>query len=104
MGSAAAFQLAKQNNRVLGIDQFSPPHAFGSTHGDTRVTRLAIGEGDHYGPFAQRSHELWREIEKETKRRLLTSNGGLIISSGAETTVSHVPGFFQKTLAAAEKH
>ncbi len=42
MGSAATYQLAKRGNRVLGIDQFSPPHTFGSTHGDTRVTRLAM--------------------------------------------------------------
>src|SRR5258708_35261840 len=43
MGSATAYQLAKKGNRVLGLDQFSPPHTHGSTHGDTRVTRLAIG-------------------------------------------------------------
>ncbi len=104
MGSAATYQLAKRGNRVLGIDQFSPPHTFGSSHGDTRVTRLAIGEGDHYIPFALRSHELWREIEKETGRSLLTSNGGLIISSRGKTTSTHAVQFFDKTLAAAEKH
>ncbi len=43
MGSAAAYQLAKRKVNVLGIDQFSPPHKFGSTHGETRVTQLAIG-------------------------------------------------------------
>jgi len=43
MGSATTYQLAKRGVRVLGIDQFTPPHALGSTHGETRVTRLAIG-------------------------------------------------------------
>jgi len=34
MGSAAAFQLAKRGRKVLGIDQFAPPHRFGSSHGE----------------------------------------------------------------------
>ncbi len=45
MGSAAAYQVAKQGIKVLGIDQFSQPHIYGSSHGDTRITRQAIGEG-----------------------------------------------------------
>ena len=45
VGSAAVYQLAKGQQRALGIDQFSPPHIYGSTHGDTRITRQAIGEG-----------------------------------------------------------
>src|SRR5512141_3372417 len=79
-GSATLYQLAKRGLRVLGIDQYAPPHALGSTHGDTRVTRLAIGEGAHYTPLAMRSHELWRLLERETGTSLLTCNGGLVIS------------------------
>ena len=45
MGSAACRQLAERGVAVIGIDQYEPPHPWGSTHGDTRVTRLAIGEG-----------------------------------------------------------
>ena len=58
MGSATAYQLARRGNGILGIDQFSPPHALGSSHGDTRITRLAIGEGEQYTPLALRSHQL----------------------------------------------
>src|SRR5437016_11008855 len=103
IGSATVYQLAKRKARVLGIDRYAPPHAFGSTHGDTRVTRLAIGEGEHYTPLAIRSHELWRELEQETGTSLLTSNGGLIISSGAATSHTHVEGFFDNTVAAARR-
>jgi len=103
MGSAALYHLAKKGNRALGIDRYSPPHAFGSSHGDTRVTRLAIGEGEHYTPLAMRSHQLWRELERETGNSLLTTNGGLIISSGGATSHTHVEGFFDNTLAAARK-
>ena len=68
-GAATACQLAKSGARVLGIDRFLPPHARGSSHGDTRITRLAIGEGDAYVPLAIRSHEIWRE-----RRRISSSS------------------------------
>src|SRR5882762_2678656 len=102
MGSAAAFQLAKRGRKVLGIDQFTPPHRFGSSHGGTRITRLAIGEGEHYTPLAMRAHEIWREIENETGTNLLTTNGGLVISSDNKLSKTHVEGFFQNTVSAAE--
>ena len=53
MGSAALYQLAKARQRVLGIDQFAPPHRLGSSHGETRITRLACGEGPEYTQFAR---------------------------------------------------
>ena len=103
MGSAAAYQLAKRGARVLGIDRFSPPHAFGSSHGGTRITRLAIGEGEHYTPLVNTSHQIWREIENETGADLLTTNGGLVISSDDKLSKTHVDGFFQNTVSAAKQ-
>jgi sarcosine oxidase len=104
MGSAALYQLRKRGANVAGIDQFSPPHNFGSSHGETRVTRLAIGEGPHYSPLALRSHELWREIEDQTGSDLLTVTGGLIISSRSTSSHMHVADFFGNTVAAAETY
>jgi sarcosine oxidase len=104
MGSAAAYQLARRGQRVLGLDQFSPPHVFGSSHGETRITRLAIGEGAHYTPLVLRSHQLWRDIENETGSDLLRVTGGLVISSSAKTAMLHVEDFFTTTVAAAEKY
>ena len=104
MGSAALYHLARRGHSVLGIDRFAPPHAHGSSHGDTRITRLAIGEGVHYTPLALRSHALWRELERETEATLLTSNGGLFISSAKRSAMLHVPDFFANTLAAAREH
>jgi sarcosine oxidase len=89
---------------VLGIDQFSPPHAQGSTHGDTRITRLAIGEGEEYVPLALRSHEIWPEIERESGRQLKFRTGGLVISSDTNAGLLHVENFFRQTVAAAEKY
>jgi sarcosine oxidase len=80
MGSAVCAQLATRGTSVIGIDQYDPPHPYGSTHGQTRMTRLAVGEGPEYVPLVRRSHELWREIEAHTGTQLLAQPGGLIIS------------------------
>ena len=104
MGSAALYQLAKRGVRILGIDRYAPPHELGSSHGDTRITRLAIGEGEHYTPLVKRSHALWREIERETGTSLLTPCGELIISSPNPSAHTHVAGFFQNTVDAARRH
>jgi sarcosine oxidase len=104
MGSATAYQLARKGNRVLGIDRHSPPHVYGSTHGDTRITRLGIGEGAQYTPLAMRSHQIWRELERATGRSLLTTNGLLVLSSAGKTSRSHVENFFANTVAAARQY
>lgn len=103
MGSAATYQLAKKGKKVLGIDQFSPPHTMGSTHGDTRVTRQAIGEGEEYVPIVLRSYEIWRELEKETGKDLLTTCGGIIMMRTSEGE-HHGKKFFQRTIDTANQY
>jgi len=103
VGAASAYQAAKRGVKVLGIDRFAPPHALGSSHGDTRITRIAIGEGEHYTPIVRRSHQIWREIEAKTGEELLVVTGGLIISSSARRATTHVANFFENTLAAARR-
>ncbi len=104
MGSATVYQLAKAGACVLGIDQFAPPHKLGSTHGDTRITRLAIGEGMEYVPLVKRSHEIWRELEKETGYELLTQCGGLIMTVSDGYGQHNSGDFLQNTYDAADKY
>jgi sarcosine oxidase len=89
MGAAATYQLARRGARVLGIDRYSPPHEFGSTHGDTRVTRVACGEGPEYSVFAARSHQIWRELEAELGMDLFTQNGLLVLFGPGERAANH---------------
>jgi len=79
MGSAAAFHLARRGVRVLGLDRHTPPHAFGSSHGDSRIIREAYFEHPVYVPMVQRAFELWRELETMSCTTLLTRTGGLMI-------------------------
>ncbi|MET8787068.1 MULTISPECIES: N-methyl-L-tryptophan oxidase [unclassified Streptomyces] len=80
MGSATVHQLARRGVEVLGIDRHSPPHTFGSSHGETRITRRLTLEGAEYAPLAVRSHEWWRRIEAETGVSVLTECGVLSLS------------------------
>jgi sarcosine oxidase len=105
MGCSSLYQLAKRGRKVLGIDQFSPPHDKGSTHGETRITRLACGEGAQYTQFARRSHEIWRELERDSGEQLLVQNGFLMISGpGARASAHGNPQFLQSTIDAAERN
>lgn len=79
MGSATAHQLARRGRRVLGLDRWTPPHAFGSSHGQTRIIREAYFEDPRYVPLVQRAYEAWRELERDASCPLLLETGGLMI-------------------------
>lgn len=104
MGSAASYQLAKSGAKVLGIDRYEPPHVYGSTHGDTRITRLAIGEGAEYVPLVMRSHELWREIEKQVSYELLNQCGGLIMGVHSNQGQHGMNDFLKQTIKSAKRY
>jgi sarcosine oxidase len=105
VGSAALYQLARRGVKALGLDRFSPPHDHGSSHGDTRITRLAVGEGDQYVQVARRSHEIWRELERATGRTLLQSVGGLIYGFASGRTRTHgAADFLETTISVARQH
>jgi len=104
MGSAVVYQLAKAGIKVMGIDQYNPPHVHGSTHGDTRITRLAIGEGAQYIPLVRRSHELWREIEQESGESLLIQCGGLVMGIHNGKGRHGASDFLNETISLAKKY
>lgn len=79
VGSAAAFHLARNGQKVLGLDRFTPPHSFGSSHGQTRIIREAYFEHPLYVPLVQRAYKLWDELERLSGRSLLRITGGLMV-------------------------
>lgn len=97
MGSAALYNLSKSEASVVGFDQYSPPHQFGSTHGDTRITRLAIGEGSEYVPLVSRSHQLWRELEQESEQVIFNQCGGLVLAKEGNP-------FLEQTIRSAKEY
>lgn len=100
-GSVALCQAALRGARVLGIDRFHPPHEFGSSHGETRITRQAIGEGAEFVPLVLRANVLWRELEAATGEKLLVQNGGLILLDGGAQVQGSGAAFFRQTVDCA---
>src|SRR5438552_18488639 len=79
MGSAAAYHLARRGVRVAGIEQYTPAHDRGSSHGRSRIIREAYFEHPDYVPLIQRAYELWRGPEAEPRERLLLMTCGLML-------------------------
>lgn len=77
MGSAACYELAKRGQSVLGIEQFDIPHDQGSSHGYTRIIRLAYYEHPSYVMLLKRAYELWEEIEHVSGEKLLYKIGSI---------------------------
>ena len=77
MGSAALYHLARRGLNVLGIEQFEIPHQLGSSHGLTRIIRLAYYEDLSYVPLLRRSYELWAELEREFGEQLFYQTGSI---------------------------
>jgi sarcosine oxidase len=90
MGAATLYQLARRGVRVAGLDRFAPPHDRGSSHGDTRITRQAAGEGAAYVPLALNSQRIWRELEALSGEALFEACGMLML--GDSRMPSRAPG------------
>lgn len=94
MGSAAAWSLAQRGVSIIGWDQFGTGHAYGSSHGKTRIIRSVYFEGELYNPLVQAAYAAWKHIQDEYGRMFFRKTGGLDISL---TT----GGVFEDALAAA---
>ncbi len=104
VGSAALYQLSGTGKNVLGIDRFDPPHTMGSSHGETRITRLAVGEGSEYVSLARRSHAIWKDLECQTGNQIYFPVGGVLMDSGIKPWGKHgAEGFFARTVSYANK-
>lgn len=96
-GSAACYHLARRGVRVLGLEQFPLLHDRGSSHGETRIIRLAYFEHPDYVPLLRRAYELWGELEAVAKTALFRRTR-LMISGPPDGEA--IPG----ALRAAQEH
>jgi sarcosine oxidase len=92
MGSAACYHLAKRGQRVLGLERFDLGHAMGSSHGLSRIIRIAYFEGENYVPLAKRAAELWHETGREAGMKLFHVTGSLDIGTEADGFVESSRG------------
>jgi sarcosine oxidase len=88
MGSAAAYHLARRGARVAAIERFEPGHDRGSSHGQSRIFRLAYFEHPSYVPLLRRARDLWRELERVAEQKLLHAIGIVEIGPPGGSLVS----------------
>lgn len=88
VGSATAWRLAAAGHRVTGLDRWRPPHSQGSTHGESRVTRVTAWEGARYVPLAQRANRLWDELAESEDAPLGARTGGIFVGRDSDRIVS----------------
>ena len=88
----------------MGIDRHHPPHNLGSSHGDTRITRLSVGEGAQYVPIVRNSHRIWRELEKLSGESLFEQSGLLVLTSSPEFDPDDKTDFTLRTIGLAQTY
>jgi sarcosine oxidase len=76
MGAATAWRLAKAGRRPVVLERFEVGHAHGSSHGSVRVFRFSYGD-PMYVRMAMDALRLWRELERDSDREILTALGQL---------------------------
>jgi sarcosine oxidase len=77
LGSAALWRLAQRGVKVVGIERHGIGHPFGSSHGSTRLFRVACMEHPGLTPIAQKSLELWTELGERTGDVYVRQTGSL---------------------------
>lgn len=87
MGAATARALGRSGRKVVLLEQFSPGHERGSSHGRTRIFRFSYRDAG-YVRMAQESLELWRELERDRGEQLLTTSGGVDLGRGIEANAA----------------
>ncbi|NSC20244.1 N-methyl-L-tryptophan oxidase [Streptomyces albus subsp. chlorinus] len=90
IGAMAAWQLAGRGARVLAFDAYGRGHDRGASAGESRIFRTVYKEGASYVPLLLEARELWRTLEAESGRALLTLCGGLTIGAPDEPDLKAV--------------
>jgi len=74
MGAATAHALAREGHDVTLFEQFEVGHTRGSSHGRSRIVRLAYPDVE-FVELAKESFAGWRELERDAGVELLELNG-----------------------------
>jgi sarcosine oxidase len=80
-GSAALWRLAHLGVDVAGVERHGIGHHLGSSHGTTRLFRIACQEHPGLAPVALKSLELWAGLGDQTGERLVRQSGCLSVGA-----------------------
>jgi sarcosine oxidase len=88
MGLATGWALKRRGHEPVVYEQFEVGNPRGSSHGRSRIFRLAYAE-DEYVLLAQEALGLWRELEAESGETILELNGLVEIVGTLEESTAH---------------
>jgi sarcosine oxidase len=97
MGASTCWELARRGACVLGLEQFDIPNTRGSSHGFSRMIRMAYYEHPDYVPLLRRAYERWEQLEQATGQKLLYITGGLYMGRPGSEVIAG-------SLSAAKQH
>jgi len=86
-GSAALWRLAERGVDVAGIERQGIGHHLGSSHGATRLFRIACQEHPGLAAVALKSLELWTGLGEQTGQQLVRQSGCLSTGSAVSRPV-----------------
>ncbi|MEC5192216.1 MULTISPECIES: FAD-dependent oxidoreductase [unclassified Arthrobacter] len=89
MGSAATWALASRGRAVTLLEQFSPGHRNGASHGTTRNFNPGYADPDYAAMLAEAAR-WWDELEADGGERLLTRTG--VVNHGTDPRLDRVQG------------
>jgi sarcosine oxidase len=89
MGTAAAYHLARRGEPVLLVEQFTPGHARGSSHGAARITRHSYSD-PRYARLMLDAFAAWRQLEADSGQCLYIRTGGVSFCPGRHDYAARV--------------
>ena len=87
-GSSTLWRLAERGVRCIGFERYGNSHALGSSHGYTRLFRVACQEHSGLVDMARKSRDLWKELETVSGNPLLFETGALNVGDPTSDMVA----------------
>lgn len=88
IGSSVLNYSTEIGLNVIGIDQFSPPHTYGSSHGETRAFRQAYFEHENYVPMLKEAYSMWKKFALNSKKDIFYETGVLALGKADGNLIS----------------
>ena len=90
MGSSTCYYLAQRGYKVLGLEQFTISHEFGSHVGQSRIIRKAYFEHPDYVPLMGKAYENWKTLEKATGEQIYFRTGLLYAGNSTNEIIKGI--------------
>jgi len=88
VGTSIAYHLPRTPGQTLVLERFYENHAFGSSHGKTRILRTAYAEGAAYVPLVLRARRLWQRLGREARQEIFRPTGVLLAAASGSRSLA----------------